>query len=44
MLCMADYDHDIDDFSITLLPRGLHKPKSGTAALAHGKNRQSKVH
>ena len=24
------YDHDIDDFSITLLPRGLHKPKSGT--------------
>ena len=36
MLCMflqslSCYAHDVDDFSITLLPRGLHIPKSGTA-------------
>ena len=35
MLCMflqslTWYAHDVDDFSITLLPRGLHRPKSGT--------------
>ena len=24
------YAHDVDDFSIPLLPRGLHRPKCGT--------------
>ena len=26
----ALYAHDVDEYSITVLPRGLHGPKSGT--------------
>ena len=28
----ALYAHDVDEYSITVLPRGLHRPKSGTAS------------
>ena len=31
----ALYDHDVDEYSITVLPRGLHRPTSGTDAVRH---------
>ena len=35
--------HDADDFSITLLPRGLHRPKSGTVSSnTNNKQQQTK--